>query len=179
MVVSESCPDYGIEPIGLLRDGALGIVVTVLGMLYLPLRRAAPVPDRAGSGVVESYKLSKHFSEVMITPGSPLAGKTQDESGLGQTMDLIVAGLRRGDARNLAPGPKTVLREGDILLVEGRAEDILLVKDTVGVEIKPEFKLTDPDLESESVRMIEGMVLPRSSLIQHTLRACNSVSARA
>ena len=85
-------------------------------------------------------------------------------------MDLTVVGLRRGEARTLAPRPNTVLREGDVLLVEGRAEDILSVKDAAGVEIKPDFRLSDPDLESETVRMVEAMVLPRSNLVGHTLR---------
>ncbi len=169
LLVSGELPRYGLEPIGFFEMAPAGIVITIVGMVYLLFLAPRLIPDRAGSGVIETYNLRKYFSEVMITPGSPLAGKTLAESGLGETMELMVVGLRRGEARTLAPRAATVLREGDILLVEGRAEDILSVKDAAGVEIKPDFKLSDPDLESETVRMVEAMVLPRSNLVRHTL----------
>jgi len=63
-----------------------------------------------------------------------------------------------------------LLQEGDVLLVEGRAEDILAIKDSAGIEIAPDFELTDPDLESDGVRMVEAMVLPRSDLEGGTLQ---------
>jgi di/tricarboxylate transporter len=85
-------------------------------------------------------------------------------------MDLNVVGIVRGDTKMLAPGPEAELREGDVLMIEGRAEDILLVKDAAGVEIRPDVELSVPDLESEEVRMVEAMVLPGSPLAGRTLR---------
>jgi di/tricarboxylate transporter len=168
LVVSGELVRYGLEPIGFFEMAPAGLVITVAGMLYLLLVAPRLIPDRTGVDVIERYNLRKYISEVEVTPGSSLAGKSLGESKL-EAMDLIVLGIRRSETKILAPRRSTLLREGDVLLVEGRAEDILSVKDAAGIVIRPDFKLSDPDLVSENVRMVEAMVLPRSNLIGRTL----------
>jgi di/tricarboxylate transporter len=87
-------------------------------------------------------------------------------------MNLNVVGIVRGDRRTLAPGPQAVLAENDILIIEGRAEDILSVKDAGGIEIRADVKpaLSDGDLQSEQIRMREAMVLPQSGFVGRTLK---------
>ncbi len=123
------------------------------------------------AAVIERYGLRQYLTEVIVTPDSPLAGKTLAESRLGEAIDLTVVGVRRGATRILAPRPGLPLREHDVLLVEGSVQDVLAVKDAAGIEIKPDFKLSDPDLQSADIRMVEAMVLPRSELIGGTLQA--------
>jgi len=170
LVVSGELPKYGLDSIGFFEMAQPALVIAGCGLLYLMFVAPHLIPDRDQGGVIESYGLRKYFSEVVISAGSSLAGKSLGESRLGEAMDLTLVGLRRGKTRILAPSPTVVLNEGDVLLVEGSAENILLVKDVGGLEIKPDFKLSDPDLVSEEVRMIEAMVLPRSRLIGGTLR---------
>jgi len=216
LVVSGELPRYGLEPIGFFEMAPIGVVVTVLGMIYLlflaprliPERHGAPDPGGAaaelaadarramrrlfhwrgplaepveaapppaapatnGNGVIERYGLRTYLTEVVLSPGSPMAGTSLGESRLGEAIDLMVVGVRRSGKKVVAPRPSFVLHEGDVLLVEGRAEDVLAVKDSAGIEIKPEFELSDPDLQSEDVRMVEAMVLPRSELIGGTLQ---------
>lgn len=170
LVVSGELPRYGLERLGFFEMAPVGIPITILGMLYLLFVAPRLVPDRGGVDRLESYDLRKYFSEVIVTEGSPLAGKSLGESHLGSSLDLNVVGIVRGEKRILAPSPSTALEEGDILLIEGRADGILLVKDAVGVEIRAEFKLSDKALVSDRVRMVEAMVLPRSSLVGRTLR---------
>ncbi len=170
LVVSGELPRYGLERLGFFELAPAGVAITVLGMLYLLFLAPKLIPERGGADRTEKYNLRKYFTEVLVTPGSPLAGKTLGQSHLGSSMDLNVVGIIRGGQRILAPSPSTTLAEGDLLLIEGRAEDILLVKDTVGVDIRADFKLSDRSLESDQVRMIEAMVLPRSALVGKTLR---------
>jgi di/tricarboxylate transporter len=171
LVVSGELPKYDLPPIGFFEMAKPSLVISGLGLLYLLFVAPRLIPNRDVDDVLESYNLRKYISEVVIAKGSSLAGKSLGESRFGESLDLAVVGLRRGETRILAPRPTVVLREGDVLLVEGRAEDILLVKDAAGIEIKPDFKLSDPDLVSEKVRMVEAMVVPRSRLIGRTLRA--------
>jgi di/tricarboxylate transporter len=170
LVVSGELPKYGMEPIGFFEMALPALVISSFGLLYLMFIAPRLIPVRGSADVLETYGLRKYISEVVIAAGSPLAGKSLGDSRLGESMDLTVLGFRRGETRILAPRPTVVLKEGDVLLVEGRAEDILLVKDVDGLEIKPDFKLSDPDLVSENVRMVEAMVLPRSRLVGRTLR---------
>jgi di/tricarboxylate transporter len=62
------------------------------------------------------------------------------------------------------------LRAGDVLLVEGAREHVLQVKDTAGIDIRPEVTLSDPDLRTEDTSLVEALVVPGSRLIGRTLR---------
>ena len=169
LVVSGEMVRHGLDPIGFFEMAPVGLGITLVGLAYLAFVAPRLVPDRTGVEVVERYGLRTFFSEVILPPGSSLAGKSLEEARLAESTDLHVVGIRRGRAKLLSPRSSTALMEGDVILVEGRAEDILSVKDAGGVEIRSDFELSDPDLVSDEVRMVEAMVLPRSGLAFRTL----------
>jgi di/tricarboxylate transporter len=119
---------------------------------------------------IRRYGLRHYMTEVVVTEGSPMIGKSLGASRLGEAIDLTVVGLRRGAERIVAPRRSELLHAGDVLILEGRAEDVLAIKDSAGIEIKPEVRLAGSDLHSDDVRMMEALVLPRSELVGGTLR---------
>jgi di/tricarboxylate transporter len=172
LVVSSQLPRYGLPPLGFFELTPVGLGITVIGLLYLMFVAPRLVPDRGQREMTDRYDLRRFLSEALIGPGSRFAGKTLSESQLG-AMNLNVVGIVRGETRGLAPGPTAVIQENDILIIEGKAEDILSVKDAGGIEIRADVKptLSDSDLQSEKVRMMEAMVLPRSAFVGRTLRS--------
>jgi di/tricarboxylate transporter len=172
LVISSQLPRFGLAPIGFLELAPVGVVITIVGLLYLFFVAPRLVPDRGEREMTDRYDLRQYLSEALIQPGSRLAGKSLAESQLGSAMNLNVVGIVREDRRTLAPGPQATLQENDILIIEGRAEDILSVKDAGGIEIRADVKpaLSDGDLQSEHIRMQEAMVLPRSDLVGKTLK---------
>jgi di/tricarboxylate transporter len=172
LVISSQLPRYGLDPIGFFELAPVGAGITVIGLLYLFFLAPKLVPDRGQREMTDRYDLRRYLSEALIQPGSRLAGKSLAESQLGSAMNLNVVGIVRGERRTLAPGPQAVLAENDILIIEGRAEDILSVKDAGGIEIRADVKpaLSDGDLQSEQIRMREAMVLPQSGFVGRTLK---------
>lgn len=170
LLVSSVLPQYGLERIGFFEMAPAGLAVTICGMLYLLFLAPRLIPNRARGDMTDRYDLRRYLTEVIVMPGSRLAGKTLGESRLGEPLSLTVIGIVRGGKKTLAPRSHVTLREDDVLILEGKAEDILSIKDTEGIEIKPEVTLSDPDLISEDVRMVEAMVLPRSHLAGRTLK---------
>jgi di/tricarboxylate transporter len=172
LVISGQLPRYGMAPIGFFELTPVGAGITVLGLLYLFFLAPRIVPDRGEHEMTDRYDLRRYLSEALIQPGSRLAGKSLAESKLGSAMNLNVVGIVRGERRTLAPGPHATLAENDILIIEGKAEDILSVKDAGGIEIRADVKpaLSDRDLQSERIRMMEAMVLPRSEFVGRTLK---------
>jgi di/tricarboxylate transporter len=165
LVISGALPEFGLEPIGFFELAPLGLGITTVGLVYLLFVAPRFIPDRTRQEKVESFGLRRYLAEATIPEGSDLAGKTLKESQLQETLQLVVLGLRRGDERRLRPRSNTRVREGDVLLIEGSADDILMLKDVAGIDIRTDTTIQDADLQSETVRIVEAMVVPDSPLI--------------
>jgi len=170
LVISGELPGYGLEKIGFFELAPVGIGLTLVGLAYLLFLAPRLIPDRFKGDRVETYGLRTYISELVIPEGSNLAGQTLAESKLGETLNLAVLSIRRDGQRNLRPRSNTKLIEGDVLLIEGSAEDILSIKDVMGVDIDTGFEASDADLESEEVRMVEAMVVPGSRWVRRSAR---------
>src|SRR5215217_7849567 len=136
-----------LAPFTMFELTPVGIAIVVVGMLYMLLVGLRLLPARgAADSLVEQYGMRQYISEVVVVEGSPLAGKTLAEGNLSEMLDLTVIGVIRGTQGRLPPRGEEVLQEGDLLLVQGRMEDILRVKDEAGIEIRPDFELTPGDI---------------------------------
>src|SRR5215204_6417755 len=163
-----------LSPFTMFELTPAGIGIVVVGMLYMLLLGLRLLPSRGGEqSLMDQYGIRQYISEVVVVEGSPLAGKTLEEGNLSEMLDLTVIGIIRGTQGRLPPRGEEVLREGDLLLVQGRMEDILRVKDEAGIEIRPDFELSPRDLEGDDVELSEVMVLRGSELTGRTLRSLN------
>src|SRR5215211_4124367 len=163
-----------LAPFTMFELTPVGIAIVVVGMLYMLLLGLRLLPARgAADSLVEQYGTRQYISEVVVVKGSPLAGKSLAEGNLSEMLDLAVIGIIRGTQGRLPPRGEEVLRAGDLLLVQGRMEDILRVKDEAGIEIRPDFELTSGDISRSGGDLYEVMVLRGSDLTNRTLRSLN------
>jgi di/tricarboxylate transporter len=170
IVVSGLMGAYDLPPIGMFELAPVGIPITVAGVIYMLTFGRRLIPDRTASDeLTGTFGLRPYLTEILILPGSPLIGKTLEESGLGRDLDLTVLRLERGKERFMAPRADLLLQEGDVLLVEGLREQILKIKATGGIDIKADVKFSDPDLETKDTGLVEALLMPRSPLIGRTL----------
>src|SRR5215213_3027596 len=161
-----------LAPFTMFELTPVGIAIVVVGMLYMLLLGLRLLPARGSAdSLVEQYGMRQYISEVVVVEGSPLAGKTLAEGNLSEMLDLTVIGIIRGTQGRLPPRGEEVLQEGDLLLVQGRMEDILRVKEEAGIEIRPDFELQPHDLEAGDVELFEVMILRGSEMNGRTLRS--------
>jgi di/tricarboxylate transporter len=170
MVVSGMISTYGMAPMGMFELAPVGIPIAVIGVLYMFLARRL-VPERpASEDLIEEFGVRPYLSEIVIQPGSKLAGKTLGKANLAQQLGLTVLRIVRDENQKLAARANTTLREGDTLIVEGGQADILKIKDTAGVDIVADAKVSASDLTTENTALVEAMLLPGSPLLGRTLR---------
>jgi len=169
IVVSGLLPKYHLPPLKLFELTPIGVALVAVGLAYMLLLGVRWLPEHAAESLAEEYAIRDYLSEALVLANSALVGKTVGESNLGN-LDLTILGIVRGQSPILAPRKDEVLREGDLLLVEGKLENIIRIKDAKGIEIKAEVKLGDRDLQSDQVKMVEAMVLPGSTLIGSSLK---------
>ncbi len=158
----------GLEPIGLFEFLPVGLVVVGTGILFTLLVGTRLLPQGGDASLTDEYGIREYLTEVVVTAGSPLAGRQIRGLGLG-SMGLTVLAVHRG-AETLYPSADTILLEGDQLVVKTRREGLFEVKRTRGIEIVPDLHLSDQDLAGGSVRIVEAIVMPQSLLLGRTLR---------
>lgn len=173
LAVSGALPRYGIQPFTMFELTSVGIVIVGVGMLYMLLLGLHLLPRRQGAeSLTERYHVRQYVTEVIVLDDSPLIGKSLAEARIGDELDLTVLGILRGEEQfRIAPNPEEKIQADDLLLVQGRVEDILRVKAEAGIEIKPDFKLSDSVLESKGAELFEAMVPRGSDFIGRTLKA--------
>ena len=171
IIVSGLMAEYDMPPMGMFELTPVGVPIAIVGVIYMFTLGRRLVPDRIPAEQIEDFSAHLYLTEIMIPPDSPLSGKTLQESGLGRDLDLTVLRIVRGEAQHLVPRAMTRLKKGDVLLVEGERENILRVKKTAGIDIKADVELSDPDLQTEDIGLIEVILLPGSPLIRRTLKS--------
>ncbi|HYP25811.1 MAG TPA: SLC13 family permease [Blastocatellia bacterium] len=170
IVISGLLPRYNQPPMGMFELAPVGIPITLAGLIYMFTVGMKLLPVRESEDLEVEYNLREYVTELEVRPDSPLIGKPLGESGLGSEMDLITLGILRDNDRILSPRPHEVLRSGDLLLVEGRVEDIIRVKDTAGLEIHADMLAADLRLHDDDVQLVEVMVLSGSGLRGRSLK---------
>jgi di/tricarboxylate transporter len=163
--------ERGLSTLGFFEFTPIGIVVLTTGILYVVLVGRHLLPVREGTqGRRDVYRLREYVTEVRVSTTSPLAGKTLLESRLGKDYDLTVLAIDR-DGASLSPiRRETLVQAGDLLTVEGSADDLVAARVVLGLTIEAERKLDIQRLEPGNVQLIEATLSPRSSLVGRTLR---------
>lgn len=182
IIVSDALQQHTGEAFGMFDFTPIGLVLLAIGVLYMVLVGCKLLPERAVEDklqammaaqrkALEQYHLGERLFEVRVLPESPLVGTTITQSRLGRTLGLNVVGIVRNEAHILNPGPDEILRADDLLMVQGKPEDLVRLRWTRGVEIEQELThLHLEDMLSPELPVVEAVLTPKSSLIGRTLR---------
>ncbi len=144
ILAAQVLAERGLEPFTLFDFTPLGLAILALGVLYmltvgrrlLPARSAHGPPLREDDDLAQVYQLHERLFSIRIPERSPLHGRSLAETRLGNTLGVkVVAILHRGQKR-LAPEGSTLLCAGDVLFVDGRADDVRELLRLQGVEVE-------------------------------------------
>ncbi|HEY4492300.1 MAG TPA: SLC13 family permease, partial [Acidobacteriota bacterium] len=157
---------YRIEPFGFFEYSPVGIPVAVTGILFMLVFARWILPEHQ----VETLEFSREYvSEAVVMMSSPLIGTAIAQSGLDK-LDLLVAGILRENEQILAPSPQDRFQMNDIILVQGKAEDILKIKSLQGIQMREDIRDRGP---LSNINVVEVEVAPRSIFIGKTLKEMN------
>jgi len=156
------------KPLGLFEITPVGLLIMGVGIVYLMLFGSRLLPDYPDESLADGFNIREYHSEIVVMPGSRLIGQRVFESSLAEMEFRIVKVLRK--KRSFVPNTRSVIEEGDVLLVSGSMEDLMAVKDASGIEIHAETKLEDEALQTKEVKIAELLITPKSTLIRRTLK---------
>ena len=202
IVVSDILNDHGFSPFRFFDFTPIGITLLISGILFLVLTSRWLLPDHKSSRdiqrvdtpeeLVQVYKLPENLYRLRVRTQSPLARNTIEESDLRKAynitileilrpddgLNLPLSGVKRlnfpgGSYISIKPSAQTEVYENDILLCQGKLNDITHAAASLQLGVQPAEASDQKGLINDEVGVAEIILPPRSRLIGKTL-----VSAR-
>ncbi|MFN0063645.1 MAG: SLC13 family permease [Myxococcaceae bacterium] len=166
LVVAAAMRDMGMVPLGVAELAPMGVILCLAGVALVVLLGPLLLPARADPIRTHVLGSREYLTEAVLTPDSRYLGRALSDitDGLGLR---VVGVLRQGTP--VPANPTLAIGLQDKLLIEGKRDDILRVKDLRGIEIKSDLKLSEPT-ESKDTMLAEASVPPGSPLVNRSLR---------
>lgn len=158
-------------PFGMLDFAWVGIPVAIVGILFVTFFSRFLVPVRKGQTTREDvFRIEEYTTEVKVPADSALTGLNLEEFNDQEERDLVIAGIVRNKNRILSPSRSEVIEAGDTLIVEAGTKELETFLQQNGLKLKGTKKLTEEQIDSEDVRMVEAVIMPDSVLELKTAR---------
>ena len=164
----------GIEPFRMFDFAPVGAGVALAGMLFIILAGWRFIPRRKGQLSREDlFEIEDYITEIRVPDESKFAGKRLRELEKAIEGDVIVVGHVRDDLKLPAPSPYRVLKAGDSVIVKASADELQELLDASGLELAASEKVSEEDLRSEEINIVEATVTTNSGLEGRTARSLN------
>ncbi|PSF08966.1 SLC13 family permease [Marinobacter halophilus] len=181
---------------GLFDFAPVGLAITAAGLAFIGLvgwRITPKRDDPAGDGKL--FSVGEYVTELKVPEGSAYAGSTlHNLLTPGDTdKNLVVLALIRDEKTSPAPSTFSVLREGDVLLVEADTESLQEFVDQTGLVLATAVSEEEEDTAGDGeqpgsgqpaegaedhvttgdVRLTEAVIAPSSRLIGRSANRLN------
>jgi di/tricarboxylate transporter len=113
----------------------------------------------------ETYRLQERIFVVRVPRESSLAGDTLSRSRFADAFDFRLLAVFREGELTIMPEAELPLRGGDLLLIQGREEDLDVLRGLQELEIERDSTPAYNVLESDRLGMVEATLDPRSRLV--------------
>ena len=173
ILVNSMAVSNGLKPFHLFEFTPLGIVLLVIGILYLSLFSRLLIPKRKGENErIDKYRLADYLAEMKVSEDSPLIGKRWGTVKRKDLKEINLIKIIR-DEKATWRASATTIRQDDYLLLHGNADELIKMKDNYNLETKADAVIDDTIMQSDKIELIEALVPPRSKLIGRTLRGAD------
>ncbi len=197
IIVSDLLAVNGFETFQFFDFTPIGLILLVVGILYMTLTSKWLLPDHKSSKnlqrvdspekLMEVYKLPEDLYRLRIRDGSPLVGITILESELGNTYNInvleiiqaeqnrpkpLIADFRllpEEEKESQQPAMNIPLQPNDILICQGKLNDISHASAALRLGVQPAQTEDQKTLVNDEVGLAEVLLPPRSRILGKTL----------
>jgi di/tricarboxylate transporter len=174
IVADGAAQQQGLAPFSLFEISPVGVPLTLIGILYLCTVGLRLLPDRETfSGIMAGSRQRQFLTEVLVPLGSPLVGKTPDETGVAKKLNARVIDVIR-DRISLAPEiDKVVLQAGDRVVLRTNVGDVIGLRDQSDVVFGTSGQHALEPIAAQNTTVMEGIVGPHSRFVGYRLADLN------
>lgn len=167
IIISAYREQYVGTPFGMFDFTPVGLVVALAGIIYLAFVGWRFLPKRGSVGDGEDVSLSaaEYMTELRVPAGNRFI-----ERSLFRVLQLCdgeeirILSIIRGRRRIPAPTQYEMLRQDDVLVVEGQPDAIQKLLEDAGLQMM-ESEVKSEDLTSDDVAIIEVVISPDSQMV--------------
>lgn len=197
LVISETLSQNGYEKLSFFAFTPVGLVALIGGMLLLVVltkwllktqsskAEGGEPRRRSMQELAQQYQIARNLYRVKVGEHSGLKDKSLLELEIPGRFGIHILEVRRRQSRrnpffkSLAqelPGPSTIIKENDILYVQGSMEQVKLFADSCGLELmNPQHteRMNGQDSEplfSREVGIAEVLLTPDSKFINQRIQ---------
>ena len=175
--LAEENPDLGLHAFSMFEFTKLGIIVTIVGAIYLMTvgRWLLPARIPPKEDLTEEFEMADYLTEVTVGAASPLVGRTVADALDETPFDLDLVQLIRERQTFVEPlGPKEI-QAGDVFALRTDRDTLVELLNTEGLSLLPNVDVDEEELEGEDTErsLVEVVIAPRSSLVAETLASAN------
>ncbi len=155
---------FDFTPVGAAVAVAGVLFITLIGWRLIPRRRLADAPTR------NLFKIDDYVAEGLVQETSVACGKAIGEiDAISDQHDVVLIGLLRGGLRIFVSARHQLVQPGDLVIVEGGAQEIADFMRALGLELTTADEDIQSMLRGSDYVLSEAVVAPRSSMIGQTL----------
>lgn len=165
IIIASYRAQHAGEPFGIFDFTPVGLAVAVAGVALIALLSRCVLPNRESAGAADVYgQLEPYVTELLIPPGSSLAGASLECVEARADGDASVIELIRNGESLLAPRGRRRLRENDVLVIEADPASLNLLLAGGELELAHDKQFDEAHLTSDEVAFTEAVIMPRSDL---------------
>jgi di/tricarboxylate transporter len=173
------------EAFSMFEFTALGVLVLVVGCLYLLTVAPRLIPERvpAGRDLTEEFDMAEYLTEVVVEENSKFVGQTVAECLGDLDVEADIVQLFRDRQAFTEPLNRKEIRAGDILVLRTDRESLVSLIETEGLGLAPdaEEEVDDETLavegssrtEATDQQLVEVVITPDTALVGETLESMN------
>ena len=173
IIVSRVREELTGKPFGMFDYLPVGLGLTLVGLLFLRFGyRLLPGDRRAAPTMGEALDIEEYSTEVVVAEGSSAIDATlEDFIARSEGNVTVVSILRNGASVKL--NPATILRQDDVLIVEGEPEILeqLIAREKLALE--GEHRQQPREGKGEEIGVIEAVIGTNSRLVGQTAGSLN------
>jgi di/tricarboxylate transporter len=171
VAVSGAITKLGLKPLGMFEFTGVGMIIVLVGILYMVFIGSSMVPERDRSSVDGGDAMREYLAEVVVLKDSPLIGQQAFDSDFSAMEFQVLKITRQSDTLDV--GPQIYFNEGDVVLVAGKVENLIKVKKIEGLDILEDVALRSSGIDMSGAQVAEVVITPRSGLVGRSLRESN------
>ncbi len=159
------------QPFTMFEVSKLGLIYAAIGFVYMLTLGRKLLPARESLQEVVADRKKRHFlTQVMVEESSPLVGKTLIETLIKEFPEARILEVRRRGTVMTDPLDKLVIEARDRIRLTVHGASFEDFKMTGGLQFPAQRHLQVSEMETQQLKLMEGVIGPQSSLAGKTLR---------